>query len=464
MSRRNTDEIATTAPRKQAGAVGSASVTPGEVRDTLARHMLADGLELVLDLKRSHGSWLHDSSTGREYLDFFSFFASNPVGMNHPGLSNPAFIDRIGRVAIHKPSNSDIYTVEMADFVKTFFRIAVPPYFRYSFFIEGGAAAVENGLKVAFDWKVRKNFAKGYVTEKGHKILHFRHAFHGRSGYTMSLTNTDPAKTDFYPKFSDWPRIDPAPARFPLQGENLDVTINDEQRALADVRQAFVDNRDEIACVIIEPIQGEGGDNHFRTEFLQELRNICDESDALLMFDEVQTGMGLTGTMWAHQSLDVRPDIMSFGKKSQVCGILVSDRIDDVPQNVFHTHSRINSTWGGNLVDMVRFTRMLEIIEDERLVENARSVGDYLLHRIGEVATEFSDVVTNARGRGLFCAFDLPGHELRKAFLQSCFKGGLIIIQCGPQSVRFRPPLTVTKNEIDHGIEIIRKAAAGIAA
>lgn len=435
---------------------------PGNVHEILNRHMFADGYDLVLDMDRSHGVWLHDSAHEREFLDFFSFFASNPIGMNHPGVRTTEFIERIGQAALHKPSNSDIYTVEMADFVKTFFRVAVPEYFRYSFYIEGGAAAVENALKVAFDWKVRKNFRKGYAREVGHKVLHFRHAFHGRSGYTLSLTNTDPAKTDYFPKFTGWPRIEPAIARFPLEGDNLERTIADEERALGDVRKAFADNADEIACIIIEPIQAEGGDNHFRPAFLSGLRAVCDEHDALLIFDEVQTGVGLTGSMWAHQALGVIPDVMVFGKKTQVCGILVTERIDDIPENVFHTHSRINSTWGGNLVDMVRFTRILEIIEAERLVENAGVVGAHLLNRIDEIDQEFPSLLSNARGRGLLCAFDLPTMVQRDDFRRHCYDHGLIVIPCGSHSIRFRPPLTITADEIDAGFEIMRVAAREI--
>lgn len=437
-------------------------VEPNQVHSTLSRFMLADGFDFVLDLDKSHGPYIFDTATGKRYLDFFTFFASNPVGMNHPKMNTQEFIERIGKIAIHKPSCSDVYTVEMAEFVTTFFRIAVPEYFKYSFFIEGGTLAIENALKVAFDWKVQKNFHKGYQEEKGHLVLHFRHAFHGRSGYTLSLTNTDPTKTNYFPKFKNWPRVSTPGATFPLQGENLEKTIALEERSLGEIRQAFADNEDEIACVIIEPIQGEGGDTHFRSEFLAELRRICDEHEALLIFDEVQTGVGLTGTMWAHEGLGVRPDIMTFGKKSQVCGILVTGRIDDVQNNVFHRSSRINSTWGGNLVDMVRFTKFLEIIEEENLVENARVVGDYLLAELNKLEADFEGLVTNTRGRGLMCAMDLSTAQERDLFRQKCYDKGLLILGCGDHSIRFRTPLNITREQIDEGMAIIRAALAEI--
>ncbi len=437
------------------------SVLPQDVLSELNTRMLVDGFDYVLDLNRSNAANLIDARTGNRYLDFFTCFASTPVGMNHPSMIQPDFLDYLGRVAVNKPSNSDIYSEAMATFVKTFFTVAVPPEFKYGFFVEGGALAIENALKVAFDWKVRKNFAKGYVTERGHQILHFTRAFHGRSGYTMSLTNTDPTKTNLYPKFK-WPRVHNPAVKFPLNEENLAQVIAEERLSIAQIKQAFTDNRDDIAAIIIEPIQGEGGDNHFRPEFLAELRRLADENEALLIFDEVQTGVGLTGSMWVHQQLGVTPDIMAFGKKMQVCGIVVTDRIDDIPNNVFHTSSRINSTWGGNLVDMVRATKYLEIIEEENILAHVQRAGTMLQGHFSNLTAEFPHIVTNARGRGLFAAFDLPSVDYRKAFLFKCFEKGLIILGCGERSVRFRPALNLTDENLHEGMGIIHDALAGM--
>jgi len=417
--------------------------------------MLVDGFPLVLDLEKSHGSFLYDSSEGREYLDFFTFFASSALGHNHPRLLEKDFLDKLAKVAVNKPSNSDLYTVEMAEFVETFARIAVPESMPNLFFISGGALAVENALKAAFDWKVRKNFAKGIKEEKGHKVIHFRDAFHGRTGYTISLTNTDPTKTDYFPKF-DWPRIENPKVTFPLEA-HLDEVVEAEKRAIDAIEKVLAEDADDIAAIIIEPIQGEGGDNHFRPEFFRELRRIADENDVILIFDEVQTGVGLTGKMWCHQHFGVEPDIMAFGKKTQVCGIMASDRINEV-DSVFKVSSRINSTWGGNLVDMVRAKRMFEIIEEENLVENAARMGDVLQNHLLELQKDFGELVSNARGRGLFCAFDLAGTKMRDNFVTTCMHNGLLILKCGERTVRFRPPLNVSKEEIDRAAEILRKS------
>jgi L-lysine 6-transaminase len=249
----------------------NADLAAGAVHDTLRRHLLVDGFDLVLDLTASRGSTLVDARDGTRYLDLFTFFASSALGMNAPALTeDPRFREELLEAATNKPSNSDVYSVPMARFVETFARVLGDPALPHLFFVEGGALAVENALKVAFDWKSRHNQAHGRSPELGTKVLHLQHAFHGRSGYTMSLTNTDPTKVARYPKF-DWPRI-PAP----YLGGGRDVEAA-ERAALAAARAAFERDPHDIACFVMEPIQGEGGDHHFRPEFLQRMQALCHE-------------------------------------------------------------------------------------------------------------------------------------------------------------------------------------------
>jgi len=430
------------------------NISANEVHSTLAKKMLVDGFDLVLDVKRSHGLTLVDEKTGDEYLDFFSFFASSPLGMNHPQLDTAEFHEELAIASMNKPSNSDIYTTQMANFVETFSRVAVPDFMKHLFFVDGGTLAVENGLKIAFDWKVRKNFIRGYKEEKGHQVIHFREAFHGRSGYTMSLTNTDPVKIAHFPKFN-WPRIVNPKIKFPVQ-DNLNEIGALEEQAINEIYTAIKNNKDDIAVLIIEPIQSEGGDNFFRKEFHEKLREICSENEILMMYDEVQTGIGMTGKMWAYEHF-VQPDIISFGKKVQICGVMVNDRIDDISENVFKKSSRINSTWGGNLSDMVRSRKNFEVIEEDNLVENAKLMGDYLLKSIYELQNEFPEYVSHSRGLGLMCSFDMPSTDVRKKFLGELYKNKLIMLGCGNKSVRFRTPLIVTQYEIDKGMGMIKE-------
>lgn len=440
----------------------SRPVHASDVRELLARHILADGLDLVLDLDQSAGSYLVDARTGERYLDMFTFFASSALGMNHPALADDeAFRAELAAAAVNKPSNSDVYTVPMARFVDAFARVLGDPALPHLFFVDGGALAVENALKVAFDWKSRLNESRGIDPGLGTKVLHLTGAFHGRSGYTLSLTNTDPNKVARFPKF-DWPRIDAPFIRAGLDGAAMDAV---EAESLRQARAAFEAHRDDIACFIAEPIQGEGGDRHFRPQFFAAMRELCDEFDALLIFDEVQTGCGFTGTPWAYQQLGVTPDVVAFGKKTQVCGVMAggrareerfSTRVDEVPDNVFHVSSRINSTWGGNLVDMVRARRILETIEAEGLLERAAEMGRYVLDRLNELAADYPGLVFDVRGRGLMCAFSLPTAAVRDELIRQLWDRRVIMLASGPDSVRFRPALTVRPDDIDAAVAALR--------
>jgi L-lysine 6-transaminase len=429
------------------------SIAPDQVIPTLERRILVDGFHVVLDLDRSHGCRMIDARDGREYLDCFSFFASSPLGLNHADMLEPEFLARLGRVAVNKVSNSDFYSQVYAEFVDTVDRVARPAPFERMFFVEGGALAVENALKTAFDWKVRKNFAAGETAERGHQVLHLEWAFHGRSGYTMSLTNTaDPRKTQYFPKF-DWPRI-PSPAiRFPLDAAEA-ARLDQAEGAALDLARTELERRQgDVAAIIVEPIQGEGGDRHFRPSFLRGLRSLADQYAALLIFDEVQTGVGMTGKFWAFEHFDVVPDVLVFAKKMQVGGILVGPRIDDVPQNVFRMPSRINSTWGAHIVDMLRATRMLEVIERDRLVEHAESMGRHLIAGLDRLAARYAGLLSGVRGRGLMCAVDLPSTEFRDRTVAACMRNGLIVLPCGTMSIRFRPALTIDENDLDEALD-----------
>ena len=428
-----------------------------DVHGILDRHLLADGYPLVLDMQGSRPGLLRDAVTGRDYVDLFTFYASSALGMNPEALVGDApdavaFRERLLDAALNKVANSDVYTPHMARFVDTFSRVGIPGHLPHAFFVDGGALAVENALKVAFDWKSRLNERRG-LAAPGSQVLHLREAFHGRTGYTMSLTNTDPNKTARFPTF-DWPRIDT-----PKVHAGPDAWPVEVREAFA-VRQAeafFAERANDIAAILLEPVQGEGGDNHFRPQFLLELRRLADENDALLVFDEVQTGVGLTGTFWAYQGMGVVPDVLAFGKKTQVCGILAGPRVDEVESNVFAQSSRINSTWGGNLVDMVRFDRILEVIESDDLVGNAWRTGAYLLARLEGLADRFEGV-TDPRGRGLMCAFDLPDAAARNAVVARAYDLGAIVLGCGTRTIRFRPALSTTPAQVDAGLAIVAQA------
>ena len=437
-----------------AKSVATDRIAPDKVVSELEKHILIDGFKIVIDLKKSRGSRLVDASTGRSFIDLYSFYASQPIGYNHPHFDKPDVEADLLRAAKIKVANADMYSTQYATFVDTFARVmGLPPLERY-FFIEGGAAAVENALKAAMDWKVRKNLAAGRG-ERGTEILHFENAFHGRSGYTMSLTNTDPRKVEYFAKFQ-WPRVPEPGIMFSLpEPQRTQDVVAKEKKSEQLIRDVIAKKGNDIAAIIIEPVQGEGGDVHFRKEWFQTLRKICDENDILLIFDEVQVGMGITGKNWCCEHFDVLPDILCFGKKSQVCGIMAGPRLDEVKDNVFRLPSRINSTFGGNFTDYVRSTHYLHVIEEEKLVENARIKGDIFKAGLEALAKKYPNTISAVRGRGLLLAFTLSSREMRDQFWKGAYELGLLVVRCGEKSIRLRPVLDVKDEVIEESLRLM---------
>lgn len=406
--------------------------------DRLKKHILADGFHVVVDLHKSQDSWIVDAETGHRYLDCYSQFASQVLGWNHPYMDG--WKPHLENVALHKLANSDMYCETYVSFVEKF--ASITSDFEHYFFIDGGALAIENALKAAFDWKYQLHPTKNL------DVIHFQQAFHGRSGYTLSLTNNggpdeDNIKTKWFPRF-DWTRVhNPKIVSCPKETEHSeDLAINEITAALCSGR---------VAAIIIEPIQGEGGDNHFRKEFFVKLRELADNYEAMLIFDEVQCGMGLTGKMWCYQHFGIIPDMICFGKKTQVCGFCCTDRIDGVQDNVFHVSGRINSTWGGNLVDMARSRVQIQAIEDLNLCERAKQVGDYFLSELKKMKLE------NSRGKGLMLAFDLDSTKHRDETLTKLSKN-MLALKSGSRSIRFRPTLTFSKQDVDCAIGFLKEA------
>ena len=393
-----------------------------QVIDRLSKHILTDGFHVVVDPMSSEGSWVVDTD-GNKYLDCYSQFASQPLGWRHPALLKAQ--NEMGISGRIKLANSDMYSEEYADFVDKFSEIT--PDFKHYFFIDGGALAVENALKAAFDWKAKKLNYSHTVDINNLDVFHLKNAFHGRTGYTLSLTNTTPEKTALFPKFR-WTTVEP-------DWKDIEKRIHSE-----------------VAAIIIEPIQGEGGDNHFPLEFFTNLRRIADDNNCLLIFDEVQTGMGLTGKMWAYEHFNIVPDIMCFGKKTQVCGFCSTERIDEVKDNVFNTSGRINSTWGGNIVDMIRSRYIIDAIQKNNLINNAEDIGRHLLWELRKLP-----VIDNVRGRGLMIAFDLSEEYVRDLVISKLSKN-MLVLKSVKRSIRLRPPLTFSIEDANHAISFIKEA------
>jgi L-lysine 6-transaminase len=438
------------------------TINPQDVHAILGKYQLADGYGLVVDLDKSKGVWIHDSASGRDYLDAFTCFASWPLGFNHPALMEASFSEKILKSSRNKIANSDLYTTELAEFVEAFGSKVSPEEYPHHFWVSGGALAVENALKTAFDWKARKLGRTDFSDDVNDLVvLHFEQAFHGRSGYTMSLTNTSPDKVGLFPKFN-WPRVSTPFCEFDNDGNIVNDIEASEAETCAQIEKAFEAHPNRIAAILIEPMQGEGGDNHFRNEFLEKLRQYADEREALLIFDEVQTGFYGSGKTWFWQHTTVKPDIVSFGKKTQTCGIYASKRVDEVAENVFVRSSRINSTWGGNLVDMVRCTQFIKIIERDNIPELVTQVGNHVLKGLQALGKE-TETFTSVRGKGSLIAVTTPSPEHRAAMLGALMDAAVIALPCGTRSVRFRLPLVMTIEESDELLSRTRMAVSTLA-
>ena len=436
------------------------SIEPAQVHETIKRYQCHAGFEIVPDLERSQGSWMHDALTGADFLDAYTSFASWPIGFNHPAMADPQFRHELMTAALTKISNADLYSCQMATFVEAFATRVTPEGFPHHFWISGGALAVENALKTAFDWKARKLGRTNFTDDVNDLvILHFRHAFHGRSGYTLSITNTLPSKVGLFPKFP-WPRVHSPAIEFALDGSIANDIEGEERHARTQLDEAFKQHKNKVAAIIIEPMQGEGGDRHFRPEFFQLLRDYADREESLLIFDEVQTGFFGTGKAWHWQNLGVRPDIVAFGKKAQICGIYASKRIDEVEGHVFSRGDRINSTWGGALTDMVRSRRILEIIEQDGLAANAAAIGERTIAGLRSIARD-TGALRNVRGIGTLVAFSAGSPDSREKILTAMYDRKLLALRSGEDSIRFRLPLVMTEQDTN---ELLERTAAAVSA
>lgn len=437
-------------------------MNPNRVLEELARHQLVDGYPMVVDLERSEGVWIHDSASGNRYMDAFTCFASMPLGFNHPKMDDSGFLDKLRRAALCNVSNADIYSCEMAEFVDAFSTHASPEDFHHHFWIAGGGLAVENAMKAAFDWKARRLGRDNFEDNCNDlMIMHFKQAFHGRTGYTMSVTNTIPDKVGLFPKFP-WPRIHNPVCEFDLDGNICNDIEAEEARACAEIEAAIgacPACRDRIAGILIEPMQGEGGDNHFRPEFMAKLREYANQCDALLLYDEVQTGFFGSGKPWFWQHQGVKPDVVAFGKKAQVCGIYAGARLDEVEHNVFRRSSRINSTWGGNLVDMVRSQRYMEIIAEDNLCNHVLELGEHVINGLRRIAASTGSF-SNVRGVGSLIACTFETTQARDGMVRNLFENNVIVLSCGDCSMRFRLPMIMTIDESDHLLNAVESASS----
>ncbi len=409
--------------------------------EELGRYVIATPYPFVVDLEKSEGMWLA-TVDGQRLFDWAGYFGSKLIGHNHPGLYEPSYVARLVRAANNKVANPDFLTPECLAYYRMLHQLA-PEIMRSDklevYAVNSGAEAVENMMK----YLVAMHNAKG----KGHtgrRFLYFDKAFHGRTVFALGVTQTiDPVATKDFLGLSGSGNIKlPFPA---LNSDRSDAENDAEvRRSLEQVEGALRLMADEIVGIIVEPIQGAGGQRTALPSFFRGLSELANRYDVYLAFDEVQTGLGATGRMWGldHFDLPHPPQAVAAGKKFGNGVVYMREPLTDV--------GVLDSTWGGSLADMVRVVREVEIVEAEGLVARAAENGARLAEGLRRVVAAHPGVASNVRGLGLYqgITLDTPARKA-ETIRVAREEFDLLLLGAGERSIRTRPNLSVTAEEVD---------------
>lgn len=429
---------------------------------------------LVFDDERSAGAYLVDVD-GNAYLDLFANFALGALGYNHPALLAVTRSDAFARAAANPTSTPFVTTTAWFDFLEALAARYAPAGTSKVYCVDGGGEGVEAALKAAFIVHAeRGRAARGeprnplalpentqrQILENGGSdavVLSFSGAFHGRGLGPLSATHSKVIHKADLPAFP-WPAA-PFPAnRFPLARHAEENALR-ESAALAEVERILDAHAGRVAAVLIEPIQCEGGDRHASAGFFQRLQALAQRAGAAFVLDEVQTGVAVTGTLWAHEQLALQhpPDLVCFGKKMQMGGFFSTEEF------AISQFGRMYQTRNGDRARAMIARSILDTITQEDLLSRARTVGAHFLSGLELLAERFPRLVSEPRGRGLLLAFDLPTPAVRDDFLARALRRGVFASYTGTQSVRLRPHLITTMDQVDDALSVFESVLAELA-
>ncbi len=375
-----------------------------------------------VDFEKSHGLYLYDKNAHRELLDFFGMYASLPLGYNHPIFKTPEFVDEYLRASSLKINNCEFVSDETLEFDRMFTEYAGVGIFKNIHYSCTGALAVEAAIKTCIQYK-------GFHEPK---ILSFHNSFHGINSYGGFIT-------------SRFPGVDKRLNGFP---ENFSMKIAPD---LQKVEESLRNN--DITCLLVEPIQCSAGDIHYDKMFFKELRRLCDKYDVPLVFDEIQIGFGGTGKLWFFQHIDVTPDIVIFGKKTQLSGIMVKDEFSQIFSR--ESSVRLEVTWDGDISDMIRCKYVIKAYNEYDILSNVNTMSNLLSSKLSEMPE-----ILNLRNCGLIFGFDLKNSEFRDIMIGELYDNGLICNKTGSNSIRLRPSLNLTERNIEQAVAIFEKSFA----
>jgi len=440
--------------------ISAASTFPGPISktmlDELGTYVVSEPYPFVLDLEKCHGMWLV-TVDGQELFDWAGYYGSKLIGHNHPGLYEPGYVKRLTTAANNKVANPDFLTKECLDFYRMVYENA-PLCMRgpdlETYVINSGAEAVENMMKYMISRFNTRAMKEGRMVQN-RRFLYFDKAFHGRTIFALGVTQTiDPVATKDFHGLSATGNIKlPFPSIGSAMSEREQIRATDE--ALKMVEMALTQSKNEVVGIITEPIQGAGGQRCARPEFFRGLSELAHEHGTYVAYDEVQTGFGATGKMFAidHFNLPYAPIAVASGKKFGSGILYMAEPLEEM--------GILDSTWGGTLADMVRVVREMEIVQEENLIEQAAIKGAYLAAGLLKLAEKYPTLIRNVRGMGLYQGFALPSPEAKAEFIRTARNEfGLLLLGAGTRSVRTRPNLSVTHSDIDQFLGLLDQIAA----
>ncbi|MDE7259484.1 MAG: aspartate aminotransferase family protein [Lachnospiraceae bacterium] len=368
--------------------------------------------------EKGDGVYLYDMN-GKRYLDFVSGIAVFALGYNNKEY-NDALKEQIDKI-IH--TSNYYYNLPAIEAAKKLKKISGMDRV---FFTNSGAEAIEGAIKTARKYAYLKD------GRTDHEIIAMNHSFHGRTMGALSVTGNPHYREAFEP----------------MIGNIKFADLNDFDSVLAQVT-------DKTCAILFETVQGEGGIYPATEEFMQKVRELCDERDILMILDEIQCGMGRTGEMFAWQRYGIKPDVMTTAK-ALGCGVPVGAFLMTEKVGAHSlTAGDHGTTYGGNPLACAAICKVIDLFEKQNVLENVRKVGEYLAKRLEELAAEF-DCVETRRGAGLLqgLVFDRPvGGIITRAM-----EKGLVLINAGTSIIRFVPSLVITKENVDDMIAILRES------
>ena len=379
---------------------------------------------IKVDFEKSQGSYIYDNNTNKSYLDFFGMYASLPIGYNHKALRSIEFKEEIYKCSHIKVTNCEFLSNETEEFDKAFSNYCGRGNFTNFHYCSTGALAVEAAIKTCLHYKNYEPL----------NILSFKNSFHGVNSYGGFITDR------FY---TSEPRLRGLP-------EIFSTKINPDIKELAHTLAT-----EKVTCVMVEPIQCTAGDIHHSKEFFSKVKELCDQHDVPLVFDEIQIGFGTTGKLWFYEHLDITPDIVLFGKKAQVSGFMTTEKLNGIfdPKHV----NRLEVTWNSDTLDMIRCKHIMKVYQDENILNNVVDRGNQIKDLLSKIES-----IEGLRTAGLIIGFDLKDAETRDKFMEVLYNKGMICNSTGERSIRLRPNLCLSSSDAIHACKLIEQSLSQV--